>query len=87
MAEKTYYIVRGKEKVQIRDSKGHFLPKRVKYVTKSCPKAEYSRQLDKAKLFSSFPKANYALFGINKVSEKLYDFDIVPVNVNITVNE
>ena len=87
MANKTYFIVRGTEKVQYRDSAGRFLPKRVKYITKSCPKTIYSRDLSKAKLFGSYAKANYALHGINAISKNGYDFDIVQVELTIQENE
>lgn len=87
MAETKKYIVRGIEKKQQRDKKGRFLPKREKYITKSCPKVEYSFCLEKAKLYSSYAKANYALHGINERSEKIYEFEVIPVTFMITVKE
>jgi len=87
MSKSTYFIVRGTEKIQYRDSAGHFLPKRKKYIKKSCPKTVYSRDISKARLFNSYAKANYALHGINTISRSGYDFDIVQVELTIQENE
>ncbi len=81
MVKKTYFVVRGTQKIQCRDSAGRFLPKRVKYITKSCPKTIYSCDLSKAKLFSSYARANYALHGINIISDNGYYFDIIKVEL------
>ena len=81
------YIVRGIEKIQRRDNKGHFLPKAKKYIIKTCPKVGYTRDITNAKLFKSFAKANYAMYGISDISNKLYDFDVVEINFIISENE
>lgn len=86
MVEKTYFIVKGIQKKQDRDSNGHFLSKKIKYITKTCPKVLYSNDISKAKLFGSHEKAKYALYGINMISEMRYDFDVVRVKVTFREN-
>ena len=79
MEGKIYYVVKGIEKKISRDSKGRFLPKKKKYISITCPKVGWTHDLHKAKLFNSVSKANYALWGINAISEKRYDFNITEV--------
>ena len=87
MGFKKRYIVRGIEKIQRRDDKGHFLPKARKYIVKTCPKVTYTRDIVNAKLFNSFAKANYAMYGISNMSDKLYDFDVIPINFILEEDE
>ena len=85
--EDKYFIVRGTRKKQERDGNGRFLPKKRKYIIKTCPKVLYSTNLSDSKLFKSFSRANYALHGISGASEREYDFDIVQVNVRFEESE
>ena len=84
-SESEYYVVCAIEKNQGRNERGKFLKKRIKYMKSGCPKAHFSDSIDDAKLFKTFPKANFSLNAVSDVMNRKYNLDVIKVIKKIEI--